>query len=119
MTKITTKAVFKTYDPDQIQLLPQSLEELIAPDHLVRVVRRVVDQMDMGTILNQYPGGGSSAYHPVMMIKVILYGYALGICTGRKIARALRQDVTFMWLSAYNQPDFRTINEFRSGELKQ
>src|SRR6185295_6272122 len=119
MPKITTKAVFKTYSPDQPQLLPQSLEDLIAPDHLVRVVRRVIDQMDTTAMVNQYPGGGSSAYHPVMMIKVILYAYAVGICTGRKIARALRQDVTFMWLAAYNQPDFRTINEFRSGELKQ
>ncbi|HYV94343.1 MAG TPA: IS1182 family transposase [Chitinophagales bacterium] len=119
MPKITTKAVFKTYSPDQPQLLPQSLEDLIAPDHLVRVVRRVIDQMDTTAMVNQYPGGGSSAYNPVMMIKVILYAYAIGICTGRKIARALRQDVTFLWLAAYNQPDFRTINEFRSGKLKQ
>jgi transposase len=119
MAKITTKAVFKSYNPDQPQLLPQNLEDLIAHDHLVRVVRRVIDQIDTSAIVNQYPGGGCSAYHPVMMIKVILYAYALGICTGRKIARALRQDVTFLWLAAYNRPDFRTINEFRSGELKQ
>lgn len=119
MAKITTKAVFKSYSPDQLLVLPQRLEDLIAPDHLVRVVGRVIDQMDTTAIINQYPGGGSSAYHPVMMLKVILYAYSIGICTGRKIARALRQDVTFMWLAAYNQPDFRTINEFRSGELKQ
>lgn len=119
MTKITTKAVFKTYSPDQAQLLPQSLEDLIAPDHVVRVVRRVIDQMDTAAIINQYRGGGCSAYHPVMMIKVILYAYAIGMYTGRKIARALRQDITFLWLAAYNQPDFRTINEFRSGVLKQ
>ena len=115
MSKITTKAVFKPYATNQTLLLPQSLEELIPKDHLVRVVNQVVDKMELGAIINSYAGGGSSAYHPVMMIKVMLYAYAMKIYTGRKIARALRQDVTFMWLAAYNRPDFRTLNDFRSG----
>ena len=119
MSKITTKAVFKPYTTNQALLLPQSLEELIPKDHLVRVVNQVVDKMELGAIINSYAGGGSSAYHPVMMIKVMLYAYAMKIYTGRKIARALRQDVTFMWLAAYNRPDFRTLNDFRSGMLKQ
>jgi transposase len=119
MAKITTKAVFKTYTPDQPQLLPQSLDELIPKEHLVRVVGHVVDKMDLSAIINAYRGGGSSAYHPVMMIKVMLYAYAMKIYTGRKIARALRQDITFIWLAAFNKPDFRTLNEFRSGVLKQ
>jgi len=119
MAKITTKATFKDFNPDQPQLLPQNLEELIGQDHLVRVIRRVVDQMDLSEIINKYPGGGSSAYHPQMMIKVLLYAYSLKIYTGRKIALVMRQDIGFMWLAAFNTPDFRTINEFRSGELKQ
>jgi transposase len=118
MGKIKTKAVFKEYNQQQIQLLPPSLEELIPQTHLVRVVNQVVERLDISSILNQYEGGGTSSYHPKMLIKVLLYGYAMKIYTGRKIAKALAQDVTFMWLAAYSQPDFRTINLFRSGILK-
>lgn len=119
MGKITSKAVFKEYNQQQIQLLPPSLEELIPQNHLVRVVNQVVERLDMSSIVNQYEGGGTSAYHPKMLVKVLLYGYAMKIYTGRKIAKALSQDVTFMWLAAFNRPDFRTINLFRSGILKE
>jgi transposase len=119
MGKVTSKAVFKEYNQQQIQLLPPSLDELIPSDHLVRVVNQVVDNLDLSTIINQYEGGGTSAYHPKMMAKVLLYGYAMKIYTGRKIAKALSQDITFMWLAAFNKPDFRTINLFRSGILKE
>lgn len=118
MGKITSKAVFKEYNQQQIQLLPPSLEELIPEHHLVRVVNQVVDRLDLSSIVNHYDGGGASAYHPKMLVKVLLYGYAMKIYTGRKIAKALAQDITFMWLAAYNKPDFRTINLFRSGILK-
>lgn len=118
MAKATTKQVFKQYASNQNLLLPPNLDELIDKHHLVRVVNEVVDQMDLTTILNGYVGGGTSAYHPRMMIKVLLYAYSVKIYTGRRIARALRQDVTFMWLAGYNRPDFRTINNFRSGVLK-
>jgi transposase len=118
MGKITSKAPFKEYNQQQIQLLPPSLEELIPKNHLVRVVNQVVERLDISSIINQYEGGGASAYHPKMLIKVLLYGYAVKIYTGRKIAKALAQDVTFMWLAAYSKPDFRTINLFRSGILK-
>lgn len=118
MGKITSKAAFKEYNQKQIQLLPPSLEEFIPKNHLVRVVNQVVEKLDISSIVNQYEGGGASSYHPKMLIKVLLYGYAMKIYTGRKIAKALAQDVTFMWLAAYNRPDFRTINLFRSGILK-
>jgi transposase len=118
MSKVKTKAVFKEYDQQQIQLLPPSLEDLIPGNHLVRVVNQVVERLDISSILNQYEGGGASAYHPKMLIKVLLYGYAVKIYTGRKIAKALSQDINFMWLAAYSRPDFRTINLFRSGILK-
>lgn len=119
MDKITTKAVFKSYDQQQILLLPPNLEEMIPKNHLVRVVNQVVEQLDLSSIMNQYDGGGTSAYHPKMLVKVLLYGYAMKIYTGRKIAKALTQDITFMWLAAFNRPDFRTINLFRSGILKE
>lgn len=118
MVKITSKAPFKEYNQQQIQLLPPDLGELIPENHLVRIVNQVVDRLDISSIINQYEGGGASAYHPKMLVKVLLYGYAMKLYTGRKIAKALCQDVTFMWLAAYNRPDFRTINLFRSGVLK-
>jgi transposase len=118
MGKITTKAVFKQYQPSQSLLLPPSLEELIPRDHLVRVVNTVIDKMDITAIINKYEGGGTSAYHPRMLLKVLLYGYCMKIYTGRRLAKALREDVNFMWLAAYNRPGFRTINLFRSGLLK-
>ena len=118
MGKITTKAVFKQYQPSQALLLPPSLEELIPAHHLVRVVNTVIDRMDITAIINKYEGGGTSAYHPRMLLKVLLYGYCMKIYTGRRLAKALREDVNFMWLAAYNRPDFRTINLFRSGLLK-
>jgi len=119
MGKVTSKAVFKEYNQQQIQLLPQSLEELIPGQHLVRVVNQVVDRLDLSAVINQYEGGGTSSYHPKMLTKVLLYGYSMKIYTGRKLAKALSQDITFMWLAAYNRPDFRTINLFRSGVLKE
>lgn len=119
MGKITSKAVFKEYNQQQIQLLPPNLDELVPAQHLVRVVNQVIDRLDLSSIINQYEGGGTSAYHPRMLTKVLLYGYAMKIYTGRKIAKALSQDVTFMWLAAFNRPDFRTINLFRSGILKE
>lgn len=119
MSKITSKAVFKAYDQQQFLLLPPQLDELIPANHLVRIVNTVVENLDLSSIINQYDGGGTSAYHPKMMVKVLLYGYAMKLYTGRKLAKALSQDITFMWLAAYNRPDFRTINLFRSGILKE
>jgi transposase len=95
------------------------LGELIEPTHLVRVVNDIVEAMNIGSLINQYEGGGTTAYHPRMLLKVLLYAYATKIYTGRKIARALRQDIHFMWLAAMNRPDFRTINNFRSGKAKE
>ena len=119
MGKVTSKAVFRPYNQQQVLLLPPRLDELIPDNHLVRVVNTVVDRLDLSAIINGYEGGGTSSYDPRMMTKVMLYGYAMKIYTGRKISKALSQDVTFMWLAAYNRPDFRTINLFRSGILKE
>ena len=119
MAKIKTSVLFKQYNQQQNFLLPPSLDELIEPTHLVRVVNDIVEAMNIGSLINQYEGGGTTAYHPRMLLKVLLYAYATKIYTGRKIARALRQDIHFMWLAAMNRPDFRTINNFRSGKAKE
>ena len=119
MAKVKTSILFKQYNQQQSFLLPPSLEELIGSTHLVRVVNEVVESMDISGLINQYEGGGTTAYHPRMLLKVLLYAYCMKIYTGRKIARALQQDIHFMWLAAMSRPDFRTINNFRSGKAKQ
>ena len=110
--------VFKPYCQDQMMLLPPSLEELIPADHIVRVVNSVVERLDITPIMQTYKGGGTSSYHPLMLLKVVLYAYIERIYTVRRIAKALRENIHFMWLSGMQQPDFRTINNFCNGRLK-
>lgn len=119
MAKIRTKALFKHYDQNQPTLLPPSLDELIAPGQLVRVVDEVVGKMDISSLVNLYSGGGTTSYHPRMLLKVLLYAYSTKIYTGRKIAQALCQDIHFMWLAGMSRPNFRTINSFRSSKAKE
>ena len=119
MAKIKTSVIFKQYNQQQNLLLPPSLSELIGEKHLVRVVNEVVEAMDIRDLINLYEGGGTSAYHPRMLLKVLLYAYSVKIYTGRKVAQALSQDIHFMWLSGMSRPDFRTINHFRSSKAKE
>ncbi|MBK9005711.1 MAG: transposase [Anaerolineae bacterium] len=109
---------FKPYAMEQLSLLPPSLEELIPEKHLVRVVNRVVDELDIEPLLAKYKGGGTSSYHPRMMLKVIVYAYTQKIYSSRKIEKALWENIGFMWISGGN-PDFHTINNFRSDTLKE
>lgn len=112
------KPLFKQYNAGEILLFPSRLDENISETHLVRIVSQTVDKLDLTFLFSTYIGGGTTAYHPRMLLKVLLYAYCLKIYTGRKIANALRSDITFMWLSGKQLPDFRTINKFRSGHLK-
>jgi transposase len=112
-----TKIVFKDYSPKQILLLPPSLEELIAPNHPVRIVNQVIDSLDLEHLINKYKGGGTSSYHPKMMLKVLVFGYLNNLYSSRKIEQALHQNVYFMWLSAMSYPDHNTLNRFRGERL--
>ena len=112
------KVTFKSYNQHQLTFLPPNLEELIPAKHLVRVVNEVIDGIDLKVLERSYVGGGASSYHPKMMLKVLVYAYSTKIYTSRKIAQALQESIHFMWLSAMQTPDFRTINNFRSGQLK-
>ncbi len=96
MAKVKTSVVFKQYNQQQNLLLPPSLEELINSNHLVRVVNAVVEGMDLTGLINLYDGGGTTAYHPRMLLKILLYGYSVKIYTGRKLAQALKQDIHFI-----------------------
>jgi transposase len=100
-------------------LIPLNLEEMVPADHLVRHVDEIVNKLDTSILHEQYKGGGTSAYHPEMMVKVILYAYSQQIYSSRRIAKALREDINFLWLSRMNQPDFRTINRFRGVILRE
>jgi transposase len=112
------KLVFKDYNHNQNLLLPPSLEELIDPNHPVRVVNQVVDNIDIEPLIKKYKGGGSSSYHPRLMLKVLIYGYLTNLYSSRKIEQALHQNIHFMWLSGMSHPDHNTINRFRSERLK-
>jgi len=82
------------------------------------VVNRAVEQIDLEPLLKKYKGGGTSSYHPQMMLKVLVYAYTQRIYSSRQIAKGLRENVNFMWLSGGNRPDFRTINEFRGEKMR-
>ncbi len=110
--------VFKAYVMNQAALLPASYEELIPANHLVRVVNEAVEKIDVSALLAQYKGGGTSSYHPKMLLKVLVYAYAERIYASRRIAKALRENIYFMWISGGSQPDFRTINDFRGSRMK-
>src|SRR3989338_1767711 len=99
--------MFKPYTQSQSQLLPQSLEESIASDHLARLINQSVDQMDISSIEKLYSENGQHAYHPRMLLKVLIYGYASGIRSSRKLADKLNEDIVFMWLAGRQNPDFR------------
>ncbi|MDR1937433.1 MAG: transposase, partial [Tannerellaceae bacterium] len=110
--------VFKQNNQAETVLFPSRLDESIGGHHLVRIINKVVNGMDIIWLLNGYAGGRASAYYPRMLLKVLLYGYCRKIYSGRRIAEALRPDICFMWLPGKQYPDFRTLNAFRSGRLK-
>ena len=108
---------FKPYEQHQISLLPIDLNTLIPENHMVRVVDKAIELMNVQVLFDRYPGGGTSAYNPVMMLKVIVYAYADKIYSSRRIAKATRENINFMWLTGNVQLDFMTINRFRSERL--
>lgn len=119
MPKKKLPPIFKEYTMGQIVLLPRDLEDEIEPNHLVRVINAAVEKMDLRPVYEQYAGGGTSSYHPKMLLKVLIYAYSQQIYSSRKIAKALRENIYFMWLSGNSQPDFRTINRFRGVVVKE
>jgi transposase len=118
MNRKRTPPIFKEYTQGQVVLLPTDLGAQIPPKHLVRVVNKAIEKMDLSALLAQYKGGGTSSYHPKMLLKVLIYAYTQQLYSSRKIAKALRENIYFMWLSGNQQPDFRTINRFRSEVVK-
>ena len=112
-----SKVVFKKYEQNQGWLFPPTLGEMIPTHHKARLVNEAIDGMDIDNIISSYKGGGSSSYHPKMLIKVLVYAYIEKIYSSRNIEKALKENVCFMWLSGMQQPDHNTINSFRKKRL--
>jgi transposase len=106
---------YRPYQPEQTLLMPLALEDWLAEGHLARFVSDVVDELDLGAIEATYEDEerGYPPYHPRMMVKVLVYAYCTGIYSSRRIARGLTDSVAFRYLGAGNEPDFRTISDFR------
>ena len=107
------------YEPDQQLLLPAALQDWLPDDHLAYFISDVVDQLDMSEVTARYERErrGGPPYHPRMMVKVLLYGYCVGVASSRRIAQRLHEDIAFRVLAANNTPDFRTISDFRKNNL--
>lgn len=110
---------FRPYAPDQMLLLPPSLREWLPEDHPVYFVNDLVETLDLEPILSAYSEErGYPPYHPLLMSKLIIYGYVRGLRSSRKIQRACVEDVAFRVLAAGQSPDFRTVADFRARHLK-
>lgn len=119
MSSTNSNVVFKNYSNNQMMLLPPSLEDLIIDNHPVKVVNQVIDQIDIDPLLKKYKGGGTSSFHPRMMLKILVYAYINNVYSSRKIEAAVKENIHFMWLAGMNRPDHNTINRFRSERLKE
>jgi transposase len=110
---------YRPYVPEQDLLLPPSLRDWLPEDHLAFFVSDLIDHLDLSAILAVYEDEerGYPPYHPVMLTKVLVYAYCVGVFSSRKIQRRLVEDVAFRVLAAGNQPDFRTIADFRKAHL--
>jgi len=113
---------FRYYDMDQQLLLPPDMREWLPADHLALYVSDLVDQLDLSGIMRVYDEGdmrGRPPYHPAMMVKLLVYGYAIGKSSSRKLEKATSEDVGFRVLTCDQQPDHASIAEFRKRHLKE
>lgn len=109
------------YLPDQDFLLPHSMREWLPEGHLAYFINDTVDSLNLGAFHARYAKEGprNQPFHPAMMVKVLIYGYATGVFSSRKLARKLHEDVAFRVLAAGNFPAHRTLSDFRAFHLKE
>lgn len=112
-----TKVLYKSYTQNDYFLFPPCIVDFIPENHPVRTVNAILDNFDISEIESTYKGGGTTSYHPRMLLKIVVYAYLTNIYSGRRMASLLEENVFFMWLSGMSRPDFRTINRFRSERL--
>ena len=104
---------FRPIDRKTAYLLPPSVEEWLPEDHLARFIVEVVDGLDVGRLAKAYAGRGSAAYHPTLLLSLLVYGYATGVFSSRKIERATYDSVAFRFIAAGCHPDHDTLATFR------
>ena len=112
---------YRPYEPDQVMLLPAAPQDWLPPGHLAYFIHDTIDTLDLSAFYARYEGGGArnQPFHPAMMVKVLVYGYATGVFSSRKIERRLHEDLAFRMLAAGNFPKHRTIRDFRALHLKE
>ena len=113
------KLQFKNEPSNSPELFPENIFDKIPQGHPVRLVKKVVEGLNINHILKHYKTGGAPAYHPRTMIKILFYSYLSNIYSCRKIAKALNENIHFMYIAGNSTPDFRTINDFRGKILKE
>jgi transposase len=112
--------VFRKYDPKQTLLLPPDLNEWLPENHLARIVAQVVDEhLDLQPLLDRYhnEAGGFPAFDPRLQLKVLLYGYCIGVASSRRMEKATYEDVATRWLATDQHPHFTTLARFRRKNL--
>ena len=110
---------FRPIDRATPFLLPPSVEDWLPKDHLARFVVDIVDQLDLSELTRQYRGTGSAAYHPAVMLGLLIYGYATGVYASRRIEAATHESIAFRYIAANEQPDHDSLCTFRKRFLKQ
>jgi transposase/cell division septum initiation protein DivIVA len=110
---------YKTYNQDQMSLIPQRWEDCLRQDHMALFINDIIEEIDISEIQNVYETElrGYPPYHPQMMLKILIYGYCNGVRSSRKIAKKCEDDVAFRYLAGNNFPKFRAIADFRQRHL--
>jgi transposase len=110
---------FRPCDRDTSYLLPPSLDDWLPKNHLARFVAEIVDQLDLSGLIGVYRGAGSAAYHPAMLLALLIYGYATGTYSSRRIEQATYDSLAFRYIAANTHPDHDTLCAFRKRFLKE
>jgi len=110
---------FRPIDRETGFLLPPSVDEWLPERHLARFVVEVIEGLDLGAMVGSYRGSGSASYHPSLLLGLVVYGYATGVFSSRKLERASYDSVAFRFVAANEHPDHDTIAAFRRRFLKE
>ena len=110
---------FRTIDRETGFLLPPSVDDWLPERHLARFVVEVIDGLDLSAMSRSYRGTGSASYHPALLLGILVYGYATGVFSSRKLERATYDSVAFRFIAAKDHPDHDTIATFRRRFLKE
>lgn len=104
---------YKPYHPEQAELLPSHVRDVLSENHLCFLVDEVVEKLDITGFESTYgDAGGESPYHPRLMVKVWLYAFALKVKSTRKLEQRIREDLGFRYLAGGGAPDHKTLSEF-------